>query len=175
MTMSVPRPRGVAYLVLVVSGIWLTGCDNMKHQPVERALEAPRPVPVHAVAQSDPARPPAPPRSLALLQRGRERYTIYCAPCHGTFGKGEGIVVQRGYPAPPSYHTERLRDAPDEHFYEVISQGYGVMYDYANRIAPADRWAIVAYVRALQRSQHGTRADVPPEFRAQLGMTEDQP
>lgn len=94
------------------------------------------------------------PITPALLARGRERFNIYCAPCHSQAGDGDGMVVRRGFPAPPSYHTDRLRNAPDSHFYEVISNGYGVMYPYADRIAPEDRWAITAYIRALQLSQH---------------------
>jgi len=91
--------------------------------------------------------------SRALLERGRERFDIFCSPCHGLLGNGEGVVVQRGFPKPPDLAAARLREAPDRHFIEVISHGYGQMYSYASRIPPADRWAIVAYVRALQRSQ----------------------
>jgi mono/diheme cytochrome c family protein len=96
------------------------------------------------------------PIAMTLLKRGRERFDIYCAPCHGRSGDGQGMVVQRGFPAPPSFHTDKLRDAPDSHIYQVISQGYGVMYPYGDRIDTGDRWAIVAYVRALQLSQHVT-------------------
>ena len=94
------------------------------------------------------------PITTALLARGRERFDIYCAPCHSQAGDGDGMVVERGFPAPPSYHTDRLRNAPDSHLYDVITRGYGVMYPYADRIAPDDRWAITAYIRALQLSQH---------------------
>jgi mono/diheme cytochrome c family protein len=97
------------------------------------------------------------PITTALLARGQQRFNIYCAPCHGRSGDGAGMIVQRGFPAPPSYHTDRLRNAPDSHFYQVISDGYGTMYPYADRITPHDRWAIVAYIRALQLSQHATR------------------
>jgi mono/diheme cytochrome c family protein len=106
--------------------------------------------------------------SRELLLRGRERYTIYCMPCHSAAGDGDGPVVRRGFPAPPSYHGERLRAAPDRHFYDVITHGWGVMYPYADRVAPADRWAIVAYIRALQLSQHAPVAQLPPELRAQV-------
>ena len=104
----------------------------------------------------------------ALLARGRERFDIYCAVCHGRTGAGDGMVVQRGFPKPPSLHEERLRAAPAGHFFDVITQGYGVMYSYAARVEPADRWAIVAYIRALQLSQHATPDEVPPAERAKL-------
>jgi len=90
----------------------------------------------------------------ATYRRGEERFDIFCAPCHGVTGDGDGMVVQRGFPAPPSYHTDRLRGAPNRHFYNVIVQGYGAMYPYADRVSPQDRWAIVAYIRALQLSRH---------------------
>ena len=97
-----------------------------------------------------------------LLQRGRERYEIHCAVCHGATGEGNGEIVQRGFPAPPTYHSDRLRNAPIGHFYDVITNGYGVMYSYAARVEPSDRWAIAAYIRALQLSQHAASADLPP-------------
>ncbi len=95
------------------------------------------------------------------MQRGHERYYIYCSPCHGLDGKGDGMIVERGFPKPPSYHTDRLRAAPARHFFDVITKGYGVMYPYAARVTPEDRWAIVAYVRALQMSQQARLSDVP--------------
>jgi mono/diheme cytochrome c family protein len=103
------------------------------------------------------------PISRTTLERGRERFDIYCAPCHGRAGEGNGMVVQRGFPAPPSYHSDRLRDAPVGHFYGVITHGYGIMSSYAQRVDPPDRWAIVAYIRALQLSRHAKLNDVPPE------------
>jgi mono/diheme cytochrome c family protein len=102
------------------------------------------------------------------LQRGRERFEIYCAPCHSPLGDGDGLVARRGFPHPPSYHDERLRRAPDRHFYDVMSEGYGVMASYADRVAPSDRWAIVAYIRALQLSQHAPVAALPPGAREHL-------
>jgi len=108
------------------------------------------------------------PLTRALLQRGQERFEIYCAPCHGRSGNGDGMIVRRGFPAPPSYHTDRLRNAPDSHFYQVISNGYGVMYPYADRVDPRDRWAIVAYIRALQLSQHAPRSQLTPQDLAHL-------
>lgn len=103
-----------------------------------------------------------------VMERGRERFDIYCAVCHGRTGQGRGMVVQRGFPAPPSYDIERLRQAPPGYFYDVITRGYGVMFSYANRIESDDRWAIAAYIRALQLSHHATLADVPPAERAKL-------
>jgi len=103
-----------------------------------------------------------------VLARGRARYNIYCTPCHDYTGSGHGMIVQRGFPAPPSYHIDRLRQVPVGHFYDVITNGYGAMYSYAARVPPDDRWAIVAYIRALQMSQHATIDDVPPEEQAKL-------
>ena len=97
------------------------------------------------------------PIDMALLRRGRERFDIYCAPCHSRLGDGDGMVARRGFPHPPSYHIDRLRTAPDRHFYDVITNGHGVMYPYGDRVAPEDRWAIVAYIRALQLSQDPPR------------------
>ena len=99
---------------------------------------------------------------------GQQRFNIYCAPCHSQLGDGHGMIVQRGFPAPPSYYIDRLRDAPVQHFYEVITHGYGAMYPYAQRVAPADRWAIIAYIRALQASGNAQLADVPPDKRQNL-------
>jgi mono/diheme cytochrome c family protein len=103
-----------------------------------------------------------------LLQRGQQRFQIYCTPCHGLVGEGNGIVVQRGFPAPPSYHSDRLRNAPAGHFFDVITNGFGRMFSYSDRVAPADRWAIVAYIRALQYSQDVPVESLPPDIQAQL-------
>jgi mono/diheme cytochrome c family protein len=100
------------------------------------------------------------PVTLALLERGQQRYEIHCVPCHSPVGDGDGMIARRGFPHPPSYHIDRLRRAPDRHFYDVISNGYGVMYAYGDRVSPQDRWAIVAYIRALQRSQGARLAAV---------------
>jgi len=97
-----------------------------------------------------------PPMTLALVQRGRERFNIFCSECHGYTGDADGMVVQRGFPRPPSFHEARLVNAPDEHFVDVITRGYGAMYSYADRVPPADRWAIAAYIRALQRMKPPT-------------------
>ena len=108
------------------------------------------------------------PITRQVLERGRARYNIYCSPCHDYTGSGRGMIVRRGFPPPPSYHLDRLRRAPAGHFFEVMTDGYGAMYSYAGRITPEDRWAIVAYIRALQRSQHATLDDVPAAERGQL-------
>lgn len=106
--------------------------------------------------------------SREVLERGRERFDIYCSVCHGRTGEGNGMIVQRGFPQPPSYHIQRLREAPIGHFFDVITSGYGVMYSYASRVKPRDRWAIAAYIRALQLSRQATLDDVPPDQRTQL-------
>ena len=112
-----------------------------------------------------------PPITDALLARGQQRFEIYCLPCHSPVGDGDGRVVQRGFPRPPSYHEQRLRDAPDRHFYDVITNGYGIMHSYADRVAPPDRWAIVAYIRALQLSQNAQVAQLPAAVRAKLAAS----
>jgi mono/diheme cytochrome c family protein len=98
-----------------------------------------------------------------VMARGQERFNIYCSPCHGRTGSGDGMVVRRGYRAPPSFHQDRLRSAPVGHFFDVISNGFGAMPDYAAQIRPDDRWAVVAYIRALQLSAHATIDDVPAQ------------
>ena len=106
----------------------------------------------------------------ADIQRGQDRFNVYCSPCHGLLGKGDGMIVQRGFRQPPSYHTDRLRQVPNGYIYDVITNGFGAMQDYSAQIQPRDRWAIVAYVRALQLSQNATINDVPADARAQLGQ-----
>jgi len=122
-------------------------------------------LPAGVVAQGDLDRDEdiaKPPKADApLLARGQERYGIYCSPCHGLSGDGDGMIVRRGFPAPPSYHSARLRAAPAQHFFDVISHGYGVMYSYGARVEPRDRWAIVAYIRALQQSRDAKLAEAP--------------
>jgi mono/diheme cytochrome c family protein len=109
----------------------------------------------------------------ALLERGQERFNIYCAVCHARTGEGNGMIVQRGFRKPPSYHIERLQNAPDGHFFDVMTNGFGAMPSYRIQIPPRDRWAIVAYVRVLQMSRHAKLEDVPAEERAKL--EESQP
>ena len=100
---------------------------------------------------------------LAMLKRGQERFNIYCAVCHGRTGYGDGMIVARGFPQPPDFHQKRLRDVPPGYLFGVMTHGYGVMYSYADRVPVADRWAIAAYIRALQYSQNARAGDVPPE------------
>ena len=104
----------------------------------------------------------------AVMARGRERFDIFCAPCHGRTGQGDGMVVRRGYRRPPTIHQDRLRDAPAGHFFDVITNGFGAMPEYVTQIRAEDRWAIVAYVRALQLSGRATLADVPPSERDKI-------
>src|SRR5208283_2673018 len=119
------------------------------------------------------------PVTKEVLERGRERYNIYCSPCHSLLGDGNGFIPSRGFSKrPPSYHIERLQKAPLGYFYDVITNGFGIMGDYSAQIPPRDRWSIVAYIRALQLSQNATKADVPagqdvpsaaPRFRGDPG------
>ena len=95
----------------------------------------------------------APTVTAALIARGRERFGIFCSPCHGFDGYGDGIIVARGFPHPPSFHSAQLRAAPAQLFFDTITSAYGAMYSYGDRVPPSDRWAIVAYIRALQLSQ----------------------
>ncbi len=108
------------------------------------------------------------PVTRAVLERGRERFNIFCSPCHGRLGDGRGIVVQRGFKQPPSYHEQRLREAPIGHFFDVITNGFGAMANFDYRVPVRDRWAIAAYIRALQFSQNAGLADVPAAQRRAL-------
>lgn len=155
----------------------LAGCgQTMQRQPkLTTYSEAPafpndasaRPLPAGTVDRTALAREAAlrdPPQiTAALLARGRERYEIFCSPCHGSTGHGDGMIVERGFPQPPSYHLPRLLSAPAQHYVDVITKGHGVMFSYASRVAPADRWAIVAYIRALQLSQNANIASSEKE------------
>jgi mono/diheme cytochrome c family protein len=110
------------------------------------------------------------PVTQAVLDRGQERYNIYCTPCHDGTGSGNGLVVQRGFPKPQTYHSDRLRQTEAGYFFDVMTNGFGRMPDYRAQITPRDRWNIVAYIRALQLSQHAAEADVPDAERAKLGQ-----
>ena len=108
------------------------------------------------------------PLNEKLLQRGEERYKIFCSPCHGLQGDGNGMAAVRGMKHPPSYHIDRLRQAPNGYFYDVVTNGFGAMYSYSERIPPSDRWAIIAYVRALQLSRNAKTSDLPETLRQKL-------
>lgn len=109
-----------------------------------------------------------------VLDRGRERFDIFCSPCHGRDGYGEGVIVQRGFTPPPSFHTDQLRRHPLGHFVRVMTLGYGAMPQYAKQLSARDRWAIAAYIRALQLSQHAVLADLPASTRARFGGSEER-
>lgn len=113
------------------------------------------------------------PVTREMIERGQEQYNINCVPCHGLTGYGDGMVYRRGGIPPANFHTDRLRDAPVGHFFDVITNGYRYMYPYGHKIAAEDRWAIIAYIRALQLSQNATSADVPPgELQNLQGMSQ---
>ncbi len=182
--------------LICVSGLtllWFAACrQDMSNQPKAKPYSgteffndgtSARPLPLHSVPHGEGRADDAfytgltnntlvaqLPMQLTpeLFSRGRERFDIHCAICHGLTGDGRGQVVERGFPAPPSLHLERLRNAPIGHFYDVISNGYGVMYPYASRVEPNDRWAIAAYIRALQLSQNAKVSGFPPNERQQL-------
>jgi mono/diheme cytochrome c family protein len=169
-------------MLLIAVALLAVGCDDeMSRQPRYdsgepstlfpdgTSMQVP---PEGAVGRDDPAYLRAldtpPPLTMALLIRGRERYGIYCQPCHDAAGYGRGTVPSRGFPNPPSYHQDRLRKALSRHFVDVITHGYGIMYSYADRVSPTDRWAIAAYIRALQLSQSAPLAALSDQERSQL-------
>jgi mono/diheme cytochrome c family protein len=110
------------------------------------------------------------PLTRELLERGRQRFDIFCSPCHGKQGNGQGMIVQRGFKQPSSFHVERLREQPIGYFFDVMTQGFGEMSSYAGQVAPEDRWAIAAYLRALQLSQHAALAELSPEDKKKLAQ-----
>lgn len=128
-----------------------------------------RPVAGTVARQVPDAPVPQPPAiTEAMLQRGQTMFRINCVPCHGAAGDGEGMIVQRGFPKPPPLFAPNLLKAKAQLFYDTITKGHGLMYSYADRVAPADRWAIVAYIRALQRSQHAQIASLSDEDKQRL-------
>jgi len=195
----VRRTRTAFAIFCLLSSIFaFTGCRrDMIDQPKSNPLResdffadhaASRPLPPHTVAQNGSRYAESfytgmngtnfvdifPfPITREILDRGRQRYEINCVPCHGETGEGDGIIVRHGFPAPPSYHLDRLRAAPVGHFFDVMTRGYGAMFSQAERVTPEDRWAIAAYLRALQSSQHATLADVPAEERKKLEVAHD--
>jgi mono/diheme cytochrome c family protein len=180
-------PRMLTVLALALANSLLVACrQHMADQPSYRPYD-----PSSFYADGASARPIQPdtvargsmrkvadmgsvdqlphPVDRTMLERGRNRFNIYCAPCHGEAGYGDGVIIQRGFSQPPSYHSDRLRQAPLGHFYDVATNGYGSMPSYATLVSTDDRWAIVAYIRALQLSQNASIADLPAESQAALG------
>jgi mono/diheme cytochrome c family protein len=178
--------NGYAVPILVIALLFAACRPDMMNQPKAKPLSKSdffsdqanaRPIPPHTIEHGG-ARDNTPfytgltnatyvtqlPVKLTpeLLSRGRERFNAMCAECHDRTGSGSGMVVQRGFPQPPSYHVPRLRNAPIGHFFDVITNGYGVMYPYATRVEPEDRWAIAAYIRALQLSHNIKASELPP-------------
>lgn len=181
-------------LSLAAALVLASGCrQNMHNQNKVEPYEASdfykdglgsRPIPAHTVARHAlgariapytgltvtpaPALLGPPQPTLALLKRGQERYNVFCSPCHSRVGDGKGMIVQRGYKQPTSYHDPRLVSAPTDYYVQVITQGFGVMPSYAAQVGLEDRWAIAYYIRALQYSQNARLADLPAEARAQV-------
>lgn len=135
------------------------------NNPVQGNADVPAGTPDPTVVSTFPF-----PVTVAGVQRGQERFNIFCSPCHGRLGNGDGMVVRRGFRQPPSFHSDRLREAPVGHFFDVMTNGFGAMPNYADKLTPEDRWAVAAYIRALQLSQQATVADVAPEARTKLGI-----
>ena len=179
----------LAAALVLTAGCRLNMHDQNKVEPYEASDFYPdgmaaRPIPANTVARNAngakiapytgltvapaPAVSGPPPVTQALLERGRERYDVFCAPCHSRVGDGHGMIVQRGYKQPTSYHDPRLVNAPTDYFVQVMTQGFGVMPSYASQVSLDDRWAIAYYIRALQYSQNARLADLPPELRAEV-------
>ncbi len=186
---SRPAPRRA---MLLLGTLLLAACqqqmaDQPRYQPLQKSTffgdeRSARPLPPGTVARGELREGPLYtgkangalvetlplPLTLALLERGQERFDIFCSPCHGRVGTGDGMIVRRGFRRPPSYHSDRLRQAPIGHFFDVISNGFGGMPSYAAQVPPEDRWAIAAYTRALQLSQEAPLADLPPAEQQRL-------
>lgn len=177
-----------AFILLLFSACRQGMYNQAKQKPLSQSDffsdgASARPLPLHTISRESAStdaligatnpdgtlvtKPPVP-LTKELLYRGKERFEIYCAVCHDRTGSGNGMIVQRGFPHPPAFTETRLRNAPIGHFYDVITNGYGAMYPYAARVEPRDRWAIAAYIRALQLSRSGTINDVPTDQRAEL-------
>src|ERR1700686_5619179 len=188
------RNKPSLFAIATLCGLGFAGCDNtlrqdMANQPRQNPLSpseffadgrSERPAVENTVVrgsvQDDSLFVPKEsnafplPISAELLQRGEQRYGIFCTPCHGIEGDGLGMVAMRGMKPPPSYHQERLRQVPNGYLYDVITNGFGAMYGYSAQIPPRDRWAIIAYVRALQLSRNAKAADLPAELRDKLNQ-----
>ncbi len=192
MKISVVLFVGVACCALAISGCDYSLRQDMANQPYNHPLSpsdffpdgrSERPlientVPrgavendVYSVAKDYAGYPL--PVNEKLLRRGQDRYKIFCTPCHGLQGDGNGMAAVRGMKHPPSYHIDRLRQAPNGYFYDVITNGFGAMYSYSERIPPNDRWAIIAYMRALQLSRNAKAGDLPGSLRQKLASSGD--
>jgi mono/diheme cytochrome c family protein len=193
---SASRVRLAKHAVVILAACFITACrqdmhDNPRYEPLEQSAfftdgRSQRPLIANTVARgylredehlytgkvngqlatSFPV-----PVNDTLMLRGQERYNVFCSPCHGRTGLGDGMVVRRGYRAPTSFHDARLRQAPPGYIFDVVTHGFGAMPDYATQIPVADRWAIAAYIKALQLSQNANVNDVPADRRGEL----DQP
>ena len=186
-------PGGLAAPLMLAAILLFAGCrPDMMNQPKAKPLSQSdffsnqanaRPIPPHTVARGNARENAAFYTGLTngvyvtqlpvkltpeLLSRGRERFDAMCSECHDRTGSGNGMVVQRGFAQPPSYHVPRLRNAPIGHFFDVITNGYGVMYSYATRVEPEDRWAIAAYIRALQLSHNVNAFELSPAEQQKL-------
>ncbi len=187
------RLRFLLGLAGLSASLVASGCrQDMQDQPKYKTLgqshffedgRDSRPIPANTVARGTLNEDPAfyqgkvdgkdieyfpVPITQAVIERGQNRFDIYCSPCHGRLGNGLGMIVRRGMKQPPSYHIDRLRTAPVGHFFDVVTNGYGVMLNYSAQIQPADRWAIISYIRTLQYSQNANVADLPPDVKAKL-------
>lgn len=193
-TFSLPvKALAVASVLVFAAGCRQDMHDQPKFKPLAASLfyadgRSARPIPPNTIGvdelnDTDPVHTGAKngdfvdtipvPVDMALLQRGQDRFDIFCAPCNGRMGDGHGMVAERGFHFPKDFNTERLRDVPPGYLFQVISNGYGGMGDYSTQIPDVhDRWAIVAYIRALQLSRHAALADATPQARTQLGATQ---
>ena len=189
------RPQSVGCLIAVLAVGVLAGChsdmyDQPRYEPLEKSDffedgRASRPEVAGTVARGELREdeafytgkqdgqlvedlPESLEVNLALLRRGQERFNIFCTPCHGLLGEGDGMIVRRGFRQPPTYHSNRLRGVPIGHFFDVMTNGFATMPDYAEQIPARDRWAIAAYVRALQWSQYANPDDLDEAARQRL-------
>jgi len=185
--------RNALALLSVVAGLALAACrqdmhDAPRYEPLEANTffangSASRMLVANTVARGQlnedrhlyegvvdgrPAQTFPMPVTADVMARGHERYDVFCSPCHGRTGVGNGMIVERGFRRPPSFHDDRLRNAPVGYYFDVMTHGFGAMQDYAAQVPVADRWAITAYIRALQTSRAATIADVPADRRADL-------
>jgi hypothetical protein len=197
---SWPTAWRLAWVLTLVamSGCRSEMYDQARYEPLERSEffedgTSSRPLVTGTVPRTDPrgmprvrdesvfltgkensrlAESPPFPVDRRVLEVGQERYRIFCTPCHGELGDGQGIIVKRGFTAPPDFSSDRLRNEPLGHFFDVITHGHGVMYSYASRVPPEDRWSIAAYIRALQLSQHAVASELPAEEQSKIkGIT----